>query len=175
MKNGGSFHCKLLVHQRVPKNRWSIIKINGKSLVKMDDLGVPHDLGVTPKKNLLSSYVKLFHINMCGKCGEKCGSYGEYPPINLDSYISIISLLIVRDIFHVASRVLRRCQMQIPWHLHQGIFLFGPGQKVVEGLAAGDVIRVPVQPEGHHPIPGNWWNMLGTSEVTTSEASKMYL
>lgn len=36
---------------------------------------------------------------MCGKCGEKCGSYREYPPINLDSYISIISLLIVRDIF----------------------------------------------------------------------------
>ena len=54
--------------------------------------------------------------------------------------------------------------MQIPWHLHQGIFLFGPGQKVVERLAAGDVIRVSVQPERHHAVPGQWkiWGMSGT-------------
>ena len=41
------------------------------SLVKMDDLGVPHDLG-KPHCHLLSSYVKLFHVNMWGKCGETC-------------------------------------------------------------------------------------------------------
>jgi len=164
----------MLVHQRVPKNRWSRMEINGKSLVKMDDLGVPHDLGVTP----ISPSVKLCQVvshkhvrKMWGKMWIVSWISPNQPgflhfhqfPTHCSGY------------FHVASRVLRRCQMQIPWHLHQGIFLFGPGQKVVEGLAAGDVIRVPVQPEGHHPIPGNWWNMLGTSEVTTSEASRIYL
>lgn len=59
-------------------------------------------------------------------------------------------------------------QMQIPWHLHEWIFLFCPCQEFVERLATSDIICVSVQPEGDDAIPGGmamqngnlytWWS-----------------